>query len=46
MRKFEITNSSGGKHRVTCANKREANKLAKDCERLLGWIITSVIEIK
>lgn len=45
-RKFIITNSSGGQQVVRCANKREANKLAKTAAKLLGWVIVSVIEAK
>lgn len=46
MRKFLITNSSGGQHTVRCANKREANKVAKQAADLLGWVIASVTEVK
>lgn len=46
MRKFIITNSSGGQHAVYCATKREANKLAKQAADMLGWVIVSVVEAK
>lgn len=38
MKKYLITyNHGAGRQVVTCSNKREANKIAKEASKLLNW---------
>ncbi len=46
QRKFVITNSAGGSYSVFTETKPQANRLAKEAERLLGWKVVSVVEDK
>ena len=46
MRKFVLSQSNGAQQTVRCENKREANKIAKQAEKLLGVVVVSVTEVK
>lgn len=45
VRKFLISYNTG-KQIVRCATKAEANKIAKDAAKMLGWLNVMVKEIK